>query len=281
MQNLLFGIALLFFIFSSCKKEDTPPAGNSPGDKMLLIGNSFFRPYAEQLDVLALDAGLSDHNSIRITRGGDNGRPINFWNDSTTAEHLQIKAALDEGDIDIFGMTSGHDSLDRVEGHRAWIQYALQNNPDIAIFIAIPTVDFPDSWDQRAQDYGFTTIQELYTFFVNDIVHDSMVTQLRAECPSTKIFTIPTGWAAIDLAQMLDDNLLLDNVNFSGAASNSLFTDTKGHQGDIVVETGGLVWLSSLYGIDLNTFDYQTGFNTDLHAVAKQIVDEHDPLFRK
>jgi hypothetical protein len=106
-----------------------------------------------------------------------------------------------------------------------------------------------------------------------------MVTELGAEFPSTNIFTIPTGWAAIDLAQMLDDILLLDNVNFSGAASNSIFTDTKGHQGDIVVETGSLIWLSSLYGVDLNTFDYQTGFNTDLHAVAKQIVDEHNPLF--
>ena len=30
-----------------------------------------------------------------ITRGGDNGRPINFWNDSLTQEHFEIKSALD------------------------------------------------------------------------------------------------------------------------------------------------------------------------------------------
>ena len=28
--------------------------------------------------------------------GGDNGRPINFWNDSLTQEHFEIKSALDK-----------------------------------------------------------------------------------------------------------------------------------------------------------------------------------------
>ena len=281
MNKLLLGLSLLLLGFSSCKKDDNPNDDNSNGDKMLLIGNSFFRPYAEKLDLLAVDAGFSGHSSIRITRGGDNGRPINFWNDSTTSEHQQIKDALDEGDIDVFGMTAGHDTLDRIEGHRAWIQYALQNNPDIKIFIAIPAIDFPDDWDQRAQEYGFTTIQELYTFFVNDIVHNDMVDQLRIEFPSTNIFTIPTGWAAVELAQMQEDSTLLDNITMSGPAETSIFTDQKGHQGDIVVETGSLVWLSCLYGVDLSTNNHQTGFNTDLHAIAKTIVDEHDPMYNK
>ena len=38
--------------------------------------------------------GFVEHNSIRITRGGDNGRPINFLNDSLTQEHLEIKACI-------------------------------------------------------------------------------------------------------------------------------------------------------------------------------------------
>ena len=77
---------------------------------MLLIGNSFLRPYAEKLDDLSIIAGFENHSSTRITRGGDNGRPINFWNDSDSNEHLQIKAALDAGNIDVFGMTAGHEN---------------------------------------------------------------------------------------------------------------------------------------------------------------------------
>ena len=52
--------------------------------------------------------------------------------------------------------------------------------------------------------------------------------------------------------------------------------DTKGHQGDIIVEAGSLVWLKSIYGVDLNTVEYDTGFNTDLHAIAEDIVNDHD-----
>lgn len=61
----------------------------------------------------------------------------------------------------------------------------------------------------------------------------------------------------------------------------SIFTDAKGHQGDIVRQAGGLIWLNALYGVDLNTNDYDTGFDTDLHALATQIMQEHDPNYKQ
>ena len=102
MKNVLL-FTFLFVVLISCKQEENLPVPYVPvnedleGYNLLLIGNSFFRPYAEKLDVLADEAGFVEHNSIRITRGGDNGRPINFWNDSLTQEHLEIKAALRYG----------------------------------------------------------------------------------------------------------------------------------------------------------------------------------------
>ena len=102
---------------------------------MLLIGNSFFRPYADHLDNLTTEANLFEHNSTVVFRGGENGRPINLWNDSITEEHQLIKSTLDQGNIEVFGMTSGYDidSDNPTEGHSAWINYALQNNPNIFI----------------------------------------------------------------------------------------------------------------------------------------------------
>ena len=266
----------------SCNKDNDPieETTETSGYNMLLIGNSFFKPYAEKLDGLAIGAGFEEHNSTRITRGGDNGRPINFWNDSLTQQHLNIKAVLDQGDVDIFGMTAGHDLDDRIAGHRAWINYALQNNPDIRIFIAIPQIDFPANWDSLAQINGFNTIHEYYDYAVNDIVHDSMVNQLRVEFPNTTIFTIPTGWSSKQLYQMKLDGTLLDDIDLFGPVETSLFTDQKGHQGNIIKETGSLVWLNSLYHVDLNTHDYNTGFNTDLHEIAKQITDDHDSNYK-
>ena len=281
----IFFLFTLMSVFLSCNKDDnqtdetTQPIQNQ-GYKMLLIGNSFFKPYAEKLDDLSIIAGFENHSSTRITRGGDNGRPINFWNDADSNEHLQIKAALDAGNIDVFGMTAGHQTEDRNEGHRSWINYALQNNPNIKIFIAIPQIDFPADWEQRAQEYGFDTIQELYDYFVNDIVHNEMVDILRIEFPSTKIFTIPTGWTSVNLDQMNINNELLDDITRFGPQATSLFVDNKGHQGDIIREAGTLLWLNNIYGVDLSTFSYDTGFNTNLQDVAKQIMDSHDPNYK-
>ncbi|ANQ49568.1 hypothetical protein MY04_2194 [Flammeovirga sp. MY04] len=286
--NLLLTTTLLLGLLS-CNSEESEPAIENPieernGYNMLLIGNSFFKPYANHLDTMAKQAGFEDHQATVVFRGGENGQPINFWNDDASEEHLLIKSTLDEGNVEIFGMTSGHDyenTEDRIIGHRAWIEYALQANPDVTIFIAIPTLDFPQEWDQLVLEYEADSIQEVYSYFVNDVVHHEMVDQLRREFPSTNIFTIPTGWATINLAQKNLDNQLLDEISMMGAKETSIFTDQKGHQGQIVIETGTLVWLNSLYQVDLTTNTFDTGFNTNLHEIAKQIMDNHDPDYLK
>ena len=104
MKNI-FLFTVCFAVFMGCKKEENLPASfvqvneDSEVYNILRIGNSFFRPYSEKLDVLSNEAGFVEHNSTKITRGGNNGRPINFWNDSLTQEHLDIKVGLDNGDI--------------------------------------------------------------------------------------------------------------------------------------------------------------------------------------
>ena len=75
------------------------------------------------------------------------------------------------------------------------------------------------------------------------------------------------------------DNLLLDEIEMSGAVETLIFVDSKVHQGEIVKQTGGLVWFNSLYNIDLSTNTYETGFNTDLHEIAKKITDSHELKF--
>ena len=279
-KNISYLIIFFFILTTGCNEKLTETNLMMDGYNMLLIGNSFFRPYAQNLEKVAIDAGFDNHNAIGVFRGGVNGRPINFWNDSETEEHQLIKSTLDKGDIEIFGMTAGHETDNPTEGHKAWINYAIQKNPNIKIFIAIPPIDFPAEWNQRAEEYGFHTIQELYHYFVNDIVHYTMVDSLRKEFPNTNIFTIPTGWAAINLAQMQLDNSLQDDISMFGQKETSIFTDYKGHQGQIVIETGTLIWLNCIYNVDLTQNEYKTGFDTDLHTIAKNIVDNHDTNYK-
>lgn len=280
MNKLKFFIVPIILLILSCSHDDVPKQEDSKGYNMLLIGNSFFKPYANNLDKLALDAEISNHTSTVVFRGGDNGRPINFWNDSTSDEHILIKSVLDQGNIDFLGMTAGHLPDNPTDGFREWIDYALQKNPNITIFLSIPPIDYPTDWNQLAQDNGFDSVQELYDYFVNEIIHNTLVDALRAEFSSTNIFTIPTGWATINLAQMQQDGLLMDEISLVGSYATSIFTDSKGHQGQINIETGTLLWLNSIYNIDLSTNSYDTGFNTDLHEIAKQIMDNHDADYK-
>ena len=288
-MKFILNFCILVFILS-CAEDENSQQIQTQGYNMLLIGNSFFRPYADHLNNLATEANLNEHTSTVVNRGGENGRPINLWNDSTTEEHQLIKSTLDQGNIEVFGMTSGYDidSDNPTEGHSAWINYALQNNPNIVIFVAIGSFDFPygDSngtrpdWDTFASDNGFNSIQEFYDYYINELIHKEIVDELRLEFPSTKIFTIPTGWATKNLAQMNLDNELLDDISMVGPRSSSIFTDEKGHQGQIVFETGTMIWLNSIYNVDLSSFNYDTGFTTDLHAIAQDIIDSHDSNYK-
>lgn len=244
------------------------------GLNMLLMGNSFFRPYAERLEELAVDAGYLEHRDRRVTRGGQNGTPVGLWNNADT--NTEIKGILDAGNIEIFGMTGNYNPENPTQGFSEWIAYALQKNPNITVFISIPPFDFPKDWQTKEQDHG-KSIEELYAEFVNDYIHKILIDQLRVAFPTTKIFSIPTGWATFELAAMHKDNLLLDDISLFGSFENGIFTDDKGHQGKIVAYTGTLMWLNSLYQVNLRTDDFDTGFNTDLHSIAEEIMSSHDP----
>ena len=249
------------------------------GSTMLLMGNSFFRPYAERFSELAIDADFLEHQDNLVFRGGDNGTPIGLWTNEDT--NTEIKQILDSGNIEILGMTWYFNENNPLSGFTEWIDYALQDNPNIKIFLSIPPIDFPADWQQRAEGFGHNNIRDLYEDVVSDYTHKSVIDQLREIYPSTEIFTLPTGWAAFDLVDQYENNLLLDDVSLFGSYDDSIFTDAKGHQGKIVVNTGALIWLNGLYKVNLRTNDSDTGFNTDLHTIAENIMDLHDPDYKQ
>ena len=249
------------------------------GVNMLLMGNSFFKPYAQRLSELALDAEFLEHTDTVFTRGGDNGTPIGLWNNEDT--NTDIKQILDAGNFDMLGMTGYYNEDDPTSGFSEWIDYALQKNPNIKIFISIPPIDFPADWQQRAEDAGFNNIRELYEFFVSDHTHTIIIDQLREMYPSTDIFSIPIGWATFDLEGMYQNDVLLDDISLFGSFESAIFTDDKGHQGEIIAYAGTLIWLNAIYGVHLRTNDFDTGFNTDLHTIAEEIMDNHDSDYKQ
>ena len=279
--NTLLIFASIFILFSCNKDEEViieePTIEETQGYNMLLMGHSFFKPYADRIGELATDAGFINHNQTFVFSSGGSGFPINLWND-TGAKNQRIKETLDAGNVEVFGMVADSRGLNEsFEGTRNWIAYALQNNPEITVFLSISSPNQPDSWEQTVQQSGFATVQEAFAAHTNQNVHIALIDSLRAEFPSTNIFSIPTGKASITLWQMYKDGLLLDNILETGPFETSLFTDEQGHQGEMTAYTGALMWLKGIYKVDLSTNDYVTGFNTDLHTVAEDAMNSHDP----
>ena len=274
-------IVALMLVCLSCNKEDVPSPDNPQGYNMLLMGHSYFKPYANRIGELAIDAGFINHNQTYVFSSGASGFPISLWND-TGAKNQRIKETLDAGNVDVFGMVADSRELNEsFEGTRNWIAYALQNNPEVIIFLSISSPNQPDGWEQTAQQSGFATVQEAFAAHTYQDVHIALIDSLRAVFPSTNIFSIPTGKASIALWQMHKDSLLLDNIEYIGPFETSLFTDTHGHQGEITAYTGALMWLKGIYKVDLTANDFDTGFNTYLHTVAEEAMNSQDPDYNQ
>jgi hypothetical protein len=105
------------------------------------------------------------------------------------------------------------------------------------------------------------------------------VDDLRAQYPGVTIYSIPYGQASHELFALFEAGNLPDVSNLEGPGATSLYTDYKGHAGDVLKALIELIWIDAIYGVDLDTYAYDPGYQTDLKALAKSIMDAHDPAY--
>ena len=254
--NRLIAASFFFALVSSSAWAQT-------GYKSLFIGHSFFVPFAYGMPLYTAQAGITDHTQTVVFSGGASGAPQALWEDAAHA--AEIKAVLDSGDVELFAMTYAGE-YPTTEGYINWINYALDKNPNTRIAVAMPWIDFPAIYS--ATEYANTLNLS------HDVGWRNFIAELSALYPTTDIFSIPHGLAAVELRLLFDANNLPDIDFLTGDKSNSLFVDTKGHAGDMLKALGRLIWLGVIYDVDLATFDYDLGYNTDLKAIAQAIIDD-------
>ena len=252
------------------------------GDKMMLMGHSFFRPFADQLPYHAVKAGVDGHTQNVEFSGGESGTPLSLWED---AEHrANVQAVLDSGDVDVFGMTccdweltpEGDRALDSegnpilsLEGWELWFDYALAQNPDTEVFIGIPWLDYPTNYTDAS------TYADFWDQFYNSLILPA-VDELRALYPGVVIYTIPYGDGVNELRKRFEMGNLPDVTNLQGPSETSLFTDDKGHGGQLLKDFVEYIWIDAIYGVNLETYSYDDGYQTNLKAIAKSIMDAHN-----
>ena len=250
-------VALLIIFASSATHAQT-------GYNSLFIGHSFFVPFANGMPFYTAQAGITDHTQTVVFSGGASGAPQALWEDAAHA--AEIKAVLDGGDVELFAMTYAGE-YPTTEGYINWINYALDKNPNTRIAVAMPWIDFPAIYS--ATEYANTLNLSHDTGWLN------FIAELSALYPTTDIFSIPHGLAAVELRLLFDANNLPDIDFLTGDKSNSLFVDVKGHAGDMLKALGRLIWLNAIYEVDLATLAYDPGYATDLKVIAQTIMDEN------
>jgi hypothetical protein len=241
--------------------------GEIVGFNAMLMGHSFFRPIAEQLPFHATTADVIGHTQTVEFSGGETGAPEALWFDD--GHRIAIQAVLDTGTVELFGMTYAG-TYPSTLGYELWIDYALSKNPNTKFFIGAPWLDFPSVYVDAASYTAAWDYNGGWLPFIDSI---------RALYPGVDIFSIPYGQAAVELRTLYEAGNLPDITALTGPAATSIFTDTKGHGGNMVKDLAELIWLNAIYGVDLDTYAFDSGYTTDLKAIAKSIMDAHNPAY--
>jgi len=213
--------------------------------------------------------GINDHIQHVESSPGETGTPIALWQDEK--HRSKVQAILNTGDIELFGMTASP----TIEGYTLWIDYALSKNPNTRIVIGTPWLDFP-------ADYSDAISYE--NIIVNGIDSKIQVDidELRIRYPEAEIISLPYAFAAIELRHMFEAGQLTGVTELIGSNRNtSIFSDEKGHGhgNGLLLDLAEFIWLSHIYDIDLDDYDYSAGHSTDLKEVAKSILDKYAYYF--
>ena len=245
------------------------------GKKVLYIGHSFGRPFARELPSFVEMAGIDNHVQEIVFRGGPNGSPQSLWEDPKV--RVEIQDILAEGDTDLLIMICCSENF--LESRQSdwavenWIDYALSVNPDTDFALALPWPDYPEDYENN-EAYSERII-EAHASAWHPFIDD-----LRDLYPQSEIQSIFHGRAAIELRGLFESGSLPEISEMTSKRPPGIFTDRKGHAGQILLDLGTLIWLGSIYDIDMNDFPVSElkingeSYETDLVAIAKEILDD-------
>ena len=276
----IFVVVLLFSIsLSGCLgrggkggEDSSLPTLDVDADayNVLYIGHSFGRPFAELLEDYAHAAGETNHAQYIEFSGGESGSPGLLWDD---AEHqANIKSFLDTGEIDVLIMIccspEFRQTLDTDQAIWNFTDYAVEKNPDVRIGLAMAWKDFPGEYE-NASEYATNSTHDFMPYW------DNLSDDLSADYPGTDVFTFHHGALAYEMREMFEaGDLDGDLEQLQGPRATSLFTDEKGHAGTMFVDTGTLIWLHAVHGIDPMDMPEFTRWETDIRVIANTVLEE-------
>lgn len=266
---------LLLLVVGTQAIAAEPTAANASPERLsgyncVFMGHSFFAPIAVGIDAHAKRAGFATHRQQVFFAGGSKGTPGWLWRSEDHRKRIQ--AALASGKVDLLGMTYTTQNSE-LKDFKQWVDFALNHNPKTRFFIARPWIPYPKS-------VGTKQYARVYASSMEPI--NGIIDRLRKDYPKSVFFSINYGQSAVELRRLYDAgklpevNALLTN-NREGKIG--IYRDQLGHadRGNrLLISLSELVWLSTIYQVDLKKYQWMPICKADLKAIAAKIVSE-DP----
>lgn len=261
------------------------------GLNSLYMGHSYFRRQAEAMEEYAEIAGIIDHESESFFRGGYNGSAYAIWEDPES--QATIKAHLDEGDIEMFGMTifidmevdadDGAHPNNQVQGLKNWIEYAIAQNPDTIFFVALPWLGRPLEYigaTGSPQTSGYEEYSQ--AILDSELGIQVLIDELRESFSGSEIFLLAYGQGSLELRNLYNNGNLPDVDTL--VSSNDLLgihSDTHGHAEQLLTDLNTLIWLKSIYNYDVLQFAKDYPYETDIKRIAHVVTNRQDPSYTR
>ena len=256
-----------------------PKEVNAEDYNVLYIGHSFGRIFAQTLQDYAHTAGFTNHSQFIEVSGGASGAPDALWADDGHREN--IKAYLDTGEIDVLIMIccslefigqQPHLGISNFtdEAIHNFTSYAVEQNPDTRIGLSMPWKDFPGDYE-NASEFAANSTLDIWPYWVN------LSQDLSSEFPNNEIFTFHHGAVAYELREMFEAGELEGDIEqLQGPKQTSVFTDAKGHAGQIMIDTGTLIWLHAVHGFEPLDMPEFTQWNTDIRVISDSVLNDQN-----
>ncbi|MDA9607330.1 hypothetical protein N9S32_01320 [Candidatus Actinomarina] len=238
------------------------------GLTVLYMGHSFGRPFAENLTQLTEFSGIKGHNQRIVTRGGEKGAPQAMWEDKTAKN--EIKSNLNDGSVDVVILICCSQELYESNGQSDQsiveiMEYALSKNPNTRFGLSMPWADFPNDYNDASEHR--LSIDAAYPRY------QQFAKILTGLFKDVDIFTFYHGAAIYELRDLFEKDMLQDIENLIGPRRNSIFNDEKGHAGLLAIDTGTLIWINAIYGVNPMDIPKIEKYQLDIREVAAKVLN--------
>jgi len=262
------------------------------GLNSLYMGHSYFKRQAEAMDEYAEIAGIIGHESKTLFRGGYNGSAWAIWDDAPSQESIQDHLAV--GDTEMFGMTlfvepeaeegDGAHIETQVQGIKNWIEFAQAQNQETIFFVALPWLRGPLTYVGETGDPQTSGYEE-YELAIEtseSTVKTAIMDEIRTEFPDSEIFMLAYGHGASTLRTLYNQGNLPDvDTLVSDNELLGIHSDTHGHAEQMLTDLNTLVWLQSIYGVNVLDFNKEYPYETDINALAYDVADGQDDAYTR